>query len=824
MRTLADLRYAFRTLAKSPGFAAIAILSLALGIGANTAMFSFVDAILLRPLPVPNAGSIIAINSTALGTRLGNMSYPDYADLRDRNRTLSGLVCYDMIPMGVSVNRDQVPRLSLGIMASGNLFSGLGMEISVGRSFRPEEDSVPGRDLVAVISYAMWQREYALDRSAIGRKLRINGADFTIIGVGPKGFTGLQAFVPTDVYVPLNSFPQILPNSSKEYLTSRGNRTFNVFGLPKPGVSTAEVQAEAATIASQLAAQYPETNRDRTVTALGYLRARYENDPVDGLLGILLLAIASLVLMIACANIANLLLARGTARAKEIAIRQAIGAGRATLVRQLLTESLLLAILGGIAGLAVGYAGVEFLKSVRLPSDFPIEFGARIDTRLLTYSLLMSLATSVLFGLLPALRSTRTDLAKTIKASDSGPGHVGFFRGRFSVRNILVISQLALSVVLLMLSAFFVRGFQTARAVEPGFRLDHTLFLSLDPSLQRYDEAKGRRFYRDLTDRLRAVAGVRNVSLASHLQFDNNQSGRQVIPDGYQLRPNEQAPRADASYIVDEHYFDLMETGIVRGRAFDSRDTAASPRVVIVNEFLAKKLFPNRDPLGQRVRLDRDEKTIAQIVGIAKQGKYQYWAESPTGAAWTPFTQEYSAGQFVEVRTAGDPAALTTAVRDQVRALDPDLAIFRVSTMEDYYTNRAMLGPRLIAQIVTATGVMGLIIAVIGLYGVVAYTVSRRTREIGIRMAIGARPADVQRMVLSQGMTFTAIGLGIGLAIAIPVLAGQMLQGFVTGVSAHDPAILIGIPAILAAVMVAACWIPAARAARTDPTRALRIE
>ncbi len=823
MRTLADLRYAFRTLAKSPGFTLIAILSLALGIGANTAMFSFVDAVLLRPLPVPASTRIVEIDSTAPGTRLGSMSYPDYTDLRDQTRTLEALVCYSLLPIGVKSNADQVPQLTLGVMASGNFFSGLGIQMPIGRGFRPEEDTVPGRDLVAVISYELWQREFASEHSAIGRKIRLNGADFTVVGVAPEGFTGPQAFVLTDVYVPMNSFPQIIPNLKSDYLSSRGNRSLTLLGRLKPDVSAAQAQAELSTISRRLAAQYPATNRDRSVTALGYIRARFENDTIDGTLALMLLAITSLVLMIACANVANLVLARGTARVKEIAIRMAIGASRARLVRQLLTESVLLAILGGVAGLGVGYAGVRFLASIQLPSDFPISLGVRMDARLLVFSLCASIATAILFGLVPALRSTRADLASTIKSSDSGPAKVSFLRGRLAGRNLLVTAQLTLSVVLLMISALFVRGFQSVSGVDPGFRLDHTLFFSLDPNLQRYDEPKTRQFYRQLVDRLRDASGVQKVSLASTIPFNNNQFFRSVIVDGYQPRPGEASPQA-YSTSVDENYFSLMETPLVRGRGFDAHDTAGSPRVVVINELLAQRLFPNRDALGQRMRLDKQDGPEVQVIGVAKNAKYLYWAEPPQLALWTAFAQDYSSKMFVELRTKGDPAAITALVSAQVHALDADMPIFRISTMDAYYRDRAMLGPRVIAQVVTATGLMGLVLAVIGLYGVVAYAVSRRVREIGIRMAIGARPADVLRMVLGQGATFTVAGLAIGLAIAIPVLAGGIFQGFVVGTSPYDPSILIGIPAILAAVMIAACWIPARRAARIDPITALRQE
>jgi macrolide transport system ATP-binding/permease protein len=823
MRLIADLRYAFRTLAKSPGFTLIAILSLALGIGANTAMFSFVDAILLRPLPVPDSTRIIEVDSTAPGTRLGSMSYPDYADLRDQTRTVASLVCYDLVPMGVKVSADQVPRLQLGVIASGNFFSGLGVEMPIGRAFRPDEDRVPGRDLVTVISYDLWQREYSSDRSVIGRKIRINGTDFTIVGVAPDGFSGPQAFVVTDVYVPMNAFPQAIPSSHGDYLTSRGGRSLTLLGSLNPGVSAAQAQAELSTISRRLAAQYPSTNRDRSVTALNYLRARFENDTVDATLALMLLAITGLVLLIACANVANLMLARGTARVKEIAIRMAIGAGRTRLVRQLLTESVLLAFLGGAAGLAVGYAGVRFLASIPLPSDFPISLGVRMDMRLLAFSLCTSVATAILFGLVPALRSTRSDLASVIKSSDSGPSKVAFLRGRFTGRNLLITAQLTLSVVLLMLSAFFVRGFQSASGRNPGFRLDHTLFFSLNPNLQRYEEQKSRQFYRQLTDRLRESSGVQSVALSSTIPFNNNQRFRHVIVDGYQPRPGEENPQAFATS-VDENYFPLMETPILRGRSFDSHDTATSPRVAIINETLAQRLFPNGDAVGRRMRLDRQDGPEVQVIGVARDGKYLYWAEPPQAGLWTAFAQDFDANMFVEIRTSGDPAAMAAAVRAQVRAMDADMPVFRISTMDAYYRDRAMLGPRVIAQIVSATGVMGLVLAVIGLYGVVAYAVSRRTREIGIRMAIGARPLDVLRMVLGQGVTFTTVGLAIGLAIAIPVLSGGFLKTFVIGVSPYDPSILVGIPAILAAVMIAACWIPARRAARVDPTKALRAE
>ncbi|PYT17440.1 MAG: hypothetical protein DMG59_07265 [Acidobacteria bacterium] len=821
MRLIADVRYACRTLIHSPGFAAVAILSIALGVGLNTAMFSYVDAILLRPLPVPDSGSIIEVDSTAPGKRLGNMSYPDYTDLRDRTRTLSALACYQLVPVGFSTSREGAGHMTLGVIASGNFFSGLGIDITPGRGFRADEDVTPGRDLVAVISHTLWESDFGSDPGAIGRKVRINGSDFTVIGVAPAGFTGPEAFVVAEVYVPMHAYPQAIPNSTSAFLTGRGNRGLTLYGRLKSGVSVSQANAELSTIARNLATEYPETNRDRTVTVLSYLRGRYERDPEDATFAFMLLAISGMVLLIACANVANLVLARGTARAKEVAIRMAIGGTRWQLVRQLLTESLLLALSGGVAGLSVGYAGVQFLSSIHFPSDFPMSFGVRMDTRLLLFSFAAAIATGLAFGLLPALRSTRADLTSAIKASDQGPAK-GLWRGRLAGRNVLVTAQLMFSVVLLILSALFVRGFDAARHLDSGFRLDHTLFFTLDPSMVRYSEAKTREFYRKLEDRLRGRPGIRDVALSSTVPYNNSgQASRRVMVDGYQARPGEDFPSA-WSYMVDDHYFPLMETRIVRGRAFDDRDTASSPRVAIVNETLAARAWPNRDPIGQRMRLDGPNGPMVEVAGVAKTGKYLYWAEPAQSAVWMPFSQEYNSQMKVIVRTQGDPAAMAAIARAEVRALDPDIPIINLNTMAGFFDDRAMLGPRLIAQIVSAIGVVGLLLAIIGLYGVVAYAVSRRTREIGIRMAIGARPFDVLRMVLGQGLMFTAIGIAVGIAIALA--SGRFVQTFVVGASLHDPSILVGVPAILAAVMLAACWLPARRASRVDPIRALRQE
>jgi predicted permease len=823
MRLLADLRFAIRTLAKSPGFALIAIVSLALGIGANTAMFSYVDAVLLRPLPVPESGRIVEVDSTAPDTRLGRISYPDYLAFETRTKTLESLACYDFFFAGIAAHPNQLPRYSLNAGVSGNFFGGLRIQPVLGRGFRPDEDAVEGRDAVAVISYAMWNREFARDATVLGRQVRVNGTPFSIVGVAPEAFTGPQAYINPDVYIPMHVYRQASVDASADYLTSRKNRSAVLLGRLRPGVSAAQAQAELRTIARDLATQYPDTNRDRSVTVLDYVKARFENSPTDATLSLLLLGITGLVLLIACANVANLLLGRGTARAREIAIRMAVGASRWALVRQLLTESLLLALAGGLAGIGVGYLGVRFLQAIPVPSDFPITLGMQMDRRLLVFSVLVSLATGVVFGLVPALRATRRDLAGTIKASDSGPARISILRRLVTGRNVLVTAQLALSVVLLVISADCIRGFQAAWRIDPGFRVDHTLFFSLNPSIQRYDEAHTRDFYRKLTDRLRETSGVTDVAMSSSIPFSTGQDMRKYYAEGAAAVKNGNAPSAFV-YRVDEHYFPVMETKILRGRGFDSRDTAKSPRVAVINEHLAGKLFGKQDPLGRRFRLNATDGPEWQVVGVAKEGIYTYWAEPALEALWVPFAQDYSSQMYIEMRTAGDPASFATAVREQVRALDAGMPILRVSTMATFFHDRAMLGPRIIAQIVTATGVMGLLMAVIGLYGVIAYAVSRRTREIGIRLAVGATPRSVVRMVLSQGGVFTAAGLAIGLALAIPMARSVVPNFVVGGVNPLAAGVVLGVPAVLGVATMAACWIPALRASKVDPTRALRLD
>ena len=822
-----DLKFALRTLRKNPGFTLIAVLSLALGIGANAAMFSYVDAVLLRPLPVLEPSRIVEVGSQALGNpsplpfAADQMSYPDYTDLRGQTRTLVALVCYNLTSMAVSVSPDAATHMTLGAMVSGNFFSGLGLEMTLGRGFRSDEDQASGRDLVAVISYALWERQLGSDPSAIGRALRINGSRFTIVGVAPRYLRGPETFVPSDVYVPIHSLPQASPSAPRDLLTGRETRFLYVLGRLRPESSLAASRAELAAAGARLAAQYPEADRNHTITVISHLRARFVHNPTDAVMALTLLAISGVVLLISCANVANLLLARASGRARELAIRVAIGAGRARLARQMLTESLLIAVLGGAAGLLVGDECIRFLDAIQLPSDIIQLPGLRIDMRLVAFSTALTLVTAAVFGLVPALRSSSVDPAAAMKSGDQGPARFSIWHNRFSGRNLLVTAQITLAVLLLTAAGLFTRSFLAIQHRNPGFRSDHRLVASFDPNLIGYNEETTRTFYRTLLDRAARLGGVTHVALGRSYPFGRgNFNPRPFLVDGHLLRPGEETPLVWAN-TVDENYLPLLETHLLRGRNFSSGDTAGSPRVAIINQTTARQFWPDRDALGQYFHLGASDAPVVEVIGIAEDGKYMSYLEPQLAALWTPFAQDFSSQMTLLLRTSGDPGALASALRAEVRALDPAMPIYDVRTLQSYYDFGAITVPRVIAQIVAAIGLVGLLLAVIGLYGVVAYSVNRRTREIGIRMAIGARPADVIRMVLRQGLVFTAAGLLVGIGFAF--LLTRYLALFLV-VSPHDPAIFTSAPAVLAAAVLFACWIPARRAAAVAPTDALRQE
>jgi predicted permease len=817
-----DVRYGCRMLAASPGFAAIAILSLAIGIGANCAIFSIADGLLLRPLPVARPGEIFTVSSTqaieALGMSSNLSSYPDYVDIRDRSKSFDGLAAFTYVAVGFAPDSKATPKLKMGMLASGNLFSVMGVEPVLGRAFRPDEDQVPGRDAVVVLGSATWEQEFGSEPSVLGRTIRLNGRPFTVIGVAPSTFTGLDQYVRAAFFVPIMMSASVINDPNTASLQARDARNLDVKGRLKPGMSQAEAQAELTTIGADLQRAYPDTNKTRRLVIRTEMQSRIAQDPPDATLIAMLSTLALGVLFVACANVAGLLTSRAPVRAREIALRLAIGAGRARLVRQLVTESLLMAIVGGAAGLAVGYAGIMLFRQIEIPTDLPIALTFQMDRRALLFSLVVAIVSAVLFGLLPAVQATRADLNAVMKSGDSvAPG-----RRRRWGRALLVCGQVAMSVVLLVMALFMFRGFQHQLAGGPGYRTDHLMMMTIDPTLVRYGDAQAKQFYEAVADRARAVPGVRAVTMANAVPMSNDLDFEPVVPEGYQYPVGKDRSTVIAIR-VDESYFDVMNIPVLAGRAFRKNDDLTAPRVAIVNQQFAQRYWPNQDPVGKRIRLMDAARTWVQIVGLAQTSKYIFIAEPPTEAVYLPYRQKTPEKMVLLAYSSGESASLAAPLRSIVNALDPNVPVYNVRTMENLYRMRAVTVFRVLVTTVGAMGLMGLGLSIAGLYGLVAYAATRRTREIGIRMAIGANRAAVLRMVLRQGVVLAVVGLVIGLAASVG--AGELLRAaFPMGDNRRDVVALVLVIPIVLAVTFLAAYVPARRASRVSPMQALRYE
>jgi len=818
-----DFRYGFRILATSPGFTIVAVLSLAIGIGANCAIFSFADALLLRPLPVARPGEVLTVGSRssveAFNASSLVSSYRDYVDIRDRNKSFDGLAAFSYLTAAFANDPAATPKLKMGMMASSNLIPLMGVEPAIGRTFRADEDQVPGRDAVVVLSRTMWEQEFASDPGVLGRSVRINGVPFTVIGVAPESFTGLNAVVRSDFFLPLMMSPRVINDQRTGSLEARDVRNFRLKGRLKPGATQAQAQSELTAIAADLERAYPATNKNRQFFVKTELQSRIAEDPPDAMLIAMLSTLAIGVLLVACGNVAGLLTSRAPVRAREMALRLAIGAGRGRLIRQLVTESLMIAVAGGVLGLGVGYAGMLLFRGIEIPSDLPIRLAFQIDRRALVFSFVVAVASAVIFGLVPALQASRTDLTAIMKAGDAvAPG-----RRRRWGRAILASGQVAVSVVLLVVAMFMYRGFRTQLLIGPGYRTDHLMMMGFDTSLIRYTDAKARQFFQDVADRARAVPGITAVTMTTSIPMLNDTIGGVAIaPEGFQFPPGKENTETLASH-VDEYYFDAMGIAIVGGRPFTRRDDDKAPRVAIVNQHLAEHYWPNQDPLGKRFRLKSANDAWVEIVGVAKTSKYIFIAEPPTDFLYLPYRQNASPSMMLVAQSAGDPAALAAPLRDVVRGLDVNMPLFNVRTMEQLYRMRAISVFNVLITMVGAMGLMGLGLSIVGLYGLVAYSATRRTREIGIRMAIGATAPTVLRMVLRQGLALALTGLVIGLAASIG--AGALLAAaFPSGDNQRDFVSLALVAPVVLAVTMLATYVPARRASRINPMDALRYE
>jgi predicted permease len=815
-----DLSQGCRMLAKNPAFTLVAVVSLAIGIGANCAMYSWADALLLRPLPVARPGDVVTVGTKVSLAGFASLinSYPDYRDLRERTRSFDDLTALTNVTVGFTTKPDAVAQMKFGMAVTSNLFAAMGVEPEFGRSFRADEDQVPGRDAVVILDHSLWEQQFSADPSILGRKIRLNGIEFTVVGVTPDRFRGMSQLIRPAFYVPLMMYPRL--TADPKVLDSRVARNFAVKGRLKPGVSMAQAQAELTTFSKNLQHAYPDTNKNQDMVVRTEIETRIDQDPIDAALSAMLLMLSAAVLLVACINVAGLLASRAPARSKEMALRLAVGAGRGRLIRQLITESLLVALAGGVLGVGVGYLGVRVFRQIQIPSDLPITLSFQLNPRVLFFSLAVALFSVLLFGLIPALQTTRVDLASAMKTGDAAAsGH-----RRLWGRGFLVGFQVAVSLVLLTISAFMYHGFHRELASSQGFRKDHLLMMSFDPGLVHYNEAQTEQFYKQLVDRARSAAGVKSVALTSVVPMSTSADAAVIVPEGYQFPPGKDNAAIFADR-VDENFFDTMGVSLVRGRGFRETDGPDAPPVAVVNEQLAQHYWPGKDAIGKRLRVLDPKKPNSpwlEIVGITKTGKYLWIAEPPTEFIYLPYRQNLKSQMILISQSAGESAGIAGPLRDVVRTLDANQPIFDVRTMEEFFDMRVVSTGNTIMEIVSGMGVMGLILAMVGLYGLGAYAVSRRTREIGIRMAIGASRPSVLGMTLRRSITPALYGLAAGLVAS--VFAERLLKVvFPTHTQTDIAVYFLVIPTILAVTMLAA-YIPARRASRVDPIKALRYE
>jgi predicted permease len=810
-----DLRHGCRMFVKNPGFTAVAVISLALGTGANTAMFSAADALLLRPLPVANPGELVNIGSDFFNSdyRYTVTSYPNYNDIRDRSSSFNGIVAFTTVTTGFAAQPGALPQMTVGMAVSGNFFEVLGVEPRLGRSFRPDEDKVPGRDAVVILSHGLWE-QLGSDPRILGRNVKIAGLDFNVIGVAPDRFTGPDRYRRPAFYVPLMTWPRVSGNP--RVLEARDYWGLRVKGRIKPGVTLTQVQAELNTIAKNLERAYPDTNRNQRLLVRTELQTTVLENRLYTQLAVLLTALAAGVLIVACTNVAGLLTSRAPVRAREIGLRLAIGAERPRLIRQLLTEGLLIAAAGGLLGLPLAHVGVALLLKVQLPTDLVFVPRIEMDERALLFSLGVAMLSAILFGLIPAIQTTRADLTNALKAAEAWiPGG-----RRLWGRNVLVAAQVAVSLVLLTVAAFVYRMFAAELGTGIGFRIGHLLMMKFDPGLARYDRVEAQRFFERLGREARDAPGVKSAALASATPILFPDISR-IAPEGHPFAAGQESASV-YSCTVDEYYFETLNLRILRGRGFRATDTADASNVAVVNETLAQHYWPGQDPLGKRFRMDSANGPWVEIVGVARNSRYLFIGEPPTDFVYFPYRQHPAQRMILMAESIGDSASLLTPLREMVRRLDPNMPVYDVQTMEDFYYARATSVAEVTVEIVGGMGLMGIGLALAGLYGLISYAVSRRTREIGIRMAVGADGAAVMKMVLRQGIIPVICGLTAGVALSAGT--GRLLATSFPLSERVGPALYGMIAPVLLLVAILAAFVPARRAAQVDPMTALRDE
>jgi predicted permease len=813
-----DIRYALRMLSKSPGLTVIVVLTLALGIGANTAIFGIVNGILLRPLPVKSPEQIMVLAGKLQGDTLGifTLSYPQLQDFRKQASVFSDVFATQIDLGGLSYDGKAAQFVYCRV--TGNYFSGLGIQPVVGRFFLPSEGEEGTHDPYVVLGYSYWQKRFGGDPSIVGKQALVDGLPVTIIGVARQSFHGTMFALDMDGYLPLN---MMTAANAAGFWTDRTNRSLMVLARLKPDVSVRQAQSAVNVVAERLAQQYPATDKGVSFRVIPEHLARpqpYAVNIVPFIAG-LFLALAALVLLLACVNVANILLVRATMRQREMAIRAAMGASRLRLIRQLLTESIILAFFGGVGGLFLGVWATGAIAALLPPVKFPIALEFGFDWRVFAYALGAALLTGIIVGVWPAFRAGRADVNGVLHGagrSDTAG------TGRHRVRSVLVVAQVAGSLVLLIVAGLFVRTLVSAQHTYLGFDPNNVLNVTMDPNELGYDEARTNTFYRDLETKVRALPGVQSASLAFSVPLGTVNDGRAISVEGRALPPGEQPPIILFNR-VDSSYFDTLRVPLLRGRSFTESDGEKAPPVAIINHAMAQQLWPNEDPIGKRFSISGPKGPFLEVVGLTGNGRFVFvgWSDKPY--FFVPLAQNYTSYRTLQIRSSVPPESLASSVQDVVHQLDPNIPLSDVETMQ-----QSLLGGngffifRVGAMLAAALGLLGLTLAVVGVYGVVSYASSQRTHEIGIRMAVGADRWNILLLVFRQGLLLVIGGVVCGLALAL--LLTRTMATLLVGVSPTDALTFATATLVLAAIGLWACYVPARRAMRLDPMAALRYE
>jgi len=816
-----DIRYGLRMLARARGTSAVAILLLALGIGANTAIFSLVNAVLLRPIPgVHEPDRLVRFMRLQSGREFFSFGYPDYVDYRDRNRMLAGVIAEGQAPLSFAGSTTQ--RIA-GSVVTGNYFSVLGVSPAAGRLFTEEDDRTPGGHWVVVISHGLWRGAFGADSSAVGNRIQLNGHSFTIIGVADETFRSLTFGESIDAWIPMAMQREAIPRLADADLpNNRSAGWLRLYGRLRTGTRIEQAGAEIAAIANRLAEIYPKTNEGRKAGLVGGVslypdsRARFRN-----FFGLLLAAVG-LLLLIACGNVANLFLARATTRQREIAVRLAMGARRSRLVRQLLTESVLLCAIASGLGLLLAPWTVQLLLKLLPPAEFKLADIPPVDPMVLAFTILVSISTAVLFGLAPALAASKTDVATSLKEAAPASG-----LSRSPLSRVLVIAQVALSLVLLIGAGLVVRSMQRILAIDRGFDSGHVLLSSIDLAIQGYSETRGVQFLEQLLARVSQAPGVRAASIAQTdpargwgTRLSIFYEGQMPAEDVVQRR-DDVGIRVEVNFI-SPGYFATLGIPLMTGRDFNGQDRAGAQAVAILSEKLARRLWPGGSPIDKRIVAPlnrRQPQPSLTIVGVAKDSRYRTLTADAPLLLYVPLWQRYAPFVRIQVRAIGDPAALTPMIEQQVKSLDPNMPIYDVKTLDSQISG-SLWEQRTAAGLIGLFGVLALVLASVGLYSVMAQSVAQRTREIGIRMAMGAQARDVLRLVVIQGMALAGAGVLVGAAAALGLT--RFVSSLLYGVRTTDLTIFSSVALLLLTVSLAATYIPARAATRIDPVAALR--